>query len=143
MLIVIEKDGIASVRTVPGDDPEAIQMEVERLTAAGFAPQIIERNALPASREFRGAWKVGGGKVDVDMPTARTIHMDRIRKARDKTLSVKDVEYMQADEAGNSTLKAEIVAQKQYLRDIPQSFDLESCVTPDELSAAWPPGLER
>lgn len=143
MLILIEKDGIVSVVTVPGDDPEAIQSEAGRLRDEGYEPEIVERTAIPPSREFRNAWKVGNGKVVVDMATARTKHMDRIRKARDKALKVQDVKYVLADEAGDTTRKAEVVALKQYLRDIPQIFDLEWCASPEELSVAWPPGLDR
>lgn len=143
MLIMITKDEICSLATVADETSEGYEREMERLTAEGFAPVLIERSAVPVSREFRNAWKVGSDKVDVDMPTARTIHMDRIRKARAKALTVKDVEYLLADEAGNATAKATIAAQKQALRDIPQTFDLSTAATPEELTALWPDGLER
>lgn len=142
-IIFSQQDGRMAVFYPSDISHETYQREFDRIASEGYAPEIVERTAIPASREFRNAWKKGEGKVDIDMATARTIHMDRIRKARDKALKVQDVKYLLADEGGDMTRKAEVAAQKQYLRDIPQNFDLESCQTPEELSAAWPPGLDR
>jgi hypothetical protein len=142
-IIFSQQDGRLAVFYPSDNSPETYQREFERIAADGNDPEIVDWTDIPASREFRDAWKKGVGKVDIDMATARTIHMDRIRKARDKALKERDVKYLLADESGDSARKAVVAAQKQYLRDIPQNFDLESCQTPEELSAAWPPGLDR
>lgn len=98
---------------------------------------------LPSDRTFRGAWKAAAGAVDVDMPKAREIHMDRIRQSRDKALVVKGREYMIADEKGHTADKQAIAAEKQVLRDLPQTFDLSVAKTTEELVTAWPAELDR
>ena len=42
----------------------------------------------------------------------------------------------------NAKHKKKIALAKQALRDLPQTFDLSSPVTPDELKAAWPDELK-
>lgn len=89
---------------------------------------------IPPDRTFRDAWKIEGGKPAVDMSKARTIHMDRIRKVRDRELAKLDVEQLKG---------RDVAAQKQKLRDIPQTFDLTVAATPDELKALWPAELPK
>ena len=91
--------------------------------------EIVTEADLPQDRLFRNAW---GHDLKVDMDKAREIHMDKIRKARDKAMKALDVE----------TLKGrDVQAQKQVLRDIPQTFDLSVATTPEELTELWPDGL--
>jgi hypothetical protein len=75
------------------------------------------------------------------MSKARGIQMDRIREVRNKELAKKDVEYMKALEADDGSAKT-IAAEKQALRDIPQTFDLTTD-TPEQLKEKWPEGLPR
>ena len=95
----------------------------------------------PLDRTFRKAWveKVLG-EVDVDMPKARGVHMDVIRKARNIELAAKDITFMRAVEAGDTSAQATIATEKQTLRDIPQTFDLTTD-TPEQLKAKWPSEL--
>ena len=79
--------------------------------------------------------------VRVNMPKARDIHMDKIREMRNKELAKKDIEYMRALEADDGSSTA-IAAEKQALRDIPQTFDLTTD-TPEELKEKWPEGLPK
>jgi len=97
---------------------------------------------LAPIRVFRSAWKVEAGVVDVDMPKARGIQMDKIREVRNKELAKKDIEFMRAIEDGDTDVQATIKAKKQELRDIPQTFDLTTD-TPEELKAKWPEGLPK
>lgn len=91
--------------------------------------EIVTEADLPQDRLFRNAW---GHDLKVDMDKAREIHMDKIRKARDKAMKALDVE----------TLKGrDVQAQKQALRDIPQTFDLSVASTPEELIKLWPENL--
>ena len=53
----------------------------------------------------------------------------------------RDVEYMKALEADDGSAKT-IAAEKQALRDIPQTFDLITD-TADELKEKWPEGLPK
>ena len=80
--------------------------------------------------------------LGVDMAKARTIHMDVIRRARNKELAKEDVNYMKAMESGDASAQAAVAAKKQTLRDIPATFDLTTGVTTtDQLKAKWPTEL--
>lgn len=99
---------------------------------------------LPADRSFRDAWvrHTGPGPAaTVDMAKARLIHMGRIRDARDAALKDKDVEWMRAMGAKDQTLADQVEAERQMLRDLPQTFNLSVALTPDELKALWPAQL--
>lgn len=90
---------------------------------------IRDDSEIPTDRTFRNAWTMD---LTVDMDKAREIHMDRIRVVRDEELKRLDIE----------TLKGvDVQKEKQALRDIPQTFDLDKAETPDELKALWPKEL--
>jgi hypothetical protein len=110
---------------------------------AGKPFQIVSRASLPGSRVFRDAWKPGQGRVDVDLIKAQKIHMGRIRAERDKALTSLDLDYLRADERGAAAEKVAIAAEKQRLRDLPETFDLTGAETPEALNALWPEGLSR
>jgi hypothetical protein len=55
--------------------------------------------------------------IGIDINKAKDIHKDKIREVRNPLLQAKDVEYMRAQESGNAEKVAEIVAEKQALRD--------------------------
>ena len=76
------------------------------------------------------------------MPTARGVHMDKIREVRNNELTKKDIEFMRAIEDGDIDAQASIKAKKQELRQIPQTFDLTTD-TPEELKEKWPEGLPK
>jgi hypothetical protein len=103
---------------------------------------VLDHTELP-SKVFRNAWIDTGKKVVVDMPAARGIHMNRIRVDRDKELSKKDVEYIRALEVRGTTEIKRVIAEKQALRDIPQTFDLSSYLASETLHGAWPSELPR
>ena len=107
--------------------------------------RVIDDSELPAEQALRGveptfrdAWEDTGTAVQVNMPKAQVIHMERIREVRNAELAKLDVPYMKALEAGDPVEQQRIAAPKQALRDIPQTFDLSGFGTPEELTAAWP-----
>lgn len=103
------------------------------------AEHLERRSGAPT---FRDAWEDTGVVVQVNMPKARGIHMDRIRVVRDDELSKQDVEFVKALESGDTIKQTEIARLKQTLRDIPQTFDLTTPNdTPEELKALWPTDL--
>ena len=55
--------------------------------------------------------------IGIDINKAKDLHKDKIREVRNPLLQAKDVEYMRAQESGNTEKIAEIVAEKQALRD--------------------------
>ncbi len=119
------------------------EFTVEDIIGFGDVPKdsvkelIVEVASLP-SRSFRGAWKLDASSVLVDMKKARDIHMDRIREFRDKELRRLDGEYIEALEDNDTAKENAVKAQKQTLRDIPQTFKLDSFKKSETLEAAWP-----
>ena len=55
--------------------------------------------------------------IGININKAKDLHKDKIREVRNPLLQAKDVEYMRAQESGNTEKIAEIVAEKQALRD--------------------------
>jgi hypothetical protein len=78
--------------------------------------------------------------INVNMTKARVIHMDAIRVVRNAELAAKDITFMRAVEAGDTSAQSTIATEKQVLRDIPQTFDLSSR-TPQQLKGKWPAEL--
>lgn len=83
--------------------------------------------------DFRDAWRWSGG-LAVYLPAAREVAADRLRIAREPLLAALDVAYLRAVEQGADT--AEIVAEKQRLRDLPAVA--AAAVSLDELRAIVP-----
>ena len=90
-----------------------------------------------------GAWEMDAdGFPTVNMPKARGVHMDKIRVVRNAELVKKDLPSLRALEDGDTDAQATIAAEKQTLRQIPQTFDLTTDNdTPLELEAKWPSEL--
>lgn len=98
---------------------------------------------LLSDRYFRDAWEDRPGAIIVNLVKARPIHMSRIRQVRDVELAKLDVPFLRAVETGNVLEQQRLAAQKQALRDLPQTFGLETFTTPEALKAAWPTILPR
>lgn len=101
---------------------------------------IMDADALPARDEFRNAWGVVGGKVEVDIERARPIQRDRLRALRAPLLAALDVDMLRAIEAGDSAAQRDITRRKQALRDVTSVPDIDSASTLAELRAA---GMDR
>ena len=69
--------------------------------------------------------------ITVNIPKAKDITKDRLRRDRKPLLEAQDILFMQAQESGADT--TDIVAEKQRLRDITKGVD--SCTTTDQLKA--------
>ena len=126
---------------------DAIDLEalVAKDVPAGAPFEICDSLDLPKGREFRNAWVNHPTRpgLEVDMPKARVIHMDRIRAKRDEALAASDGPMLRAMENNDAPEIARLKAERQALREIPQTFALNGATTPAELSALWPPGLAR
>jgi hypothetical protein len=68
-------------------------------------------------------------RITINLTKAKDITKDRLRAERAPLLQSLDVQFQRALETGENT--AEIVAEKQRLRDITQLAD--AATTPDEL----------
>jgi len=130
-------------------DDDFLASRVLKDVPVGVTPHIIEDDnpeikAFLDDGTFRKAWDYVGNALTVDMPTARGVHMARIRNARNIQLAAKDITFMRAMEAGDTSAQVTIATEKQVLRDIPQTFDLTTDNdTPVELLAKWPEGLPK
>ena len=96
---------------------------------------------LPGNRLFRDDWRMAGGRPRVDMTLARETHMNRIREMRDQKLAELDTEWQKALEENDAAKRRNIEAEKQRLRDLPQTFDLAGAETPEALVDLWPENL--
>ena len=93
---------------------------------------IVDSNTLPnADNDFFNAWELADGVVNVNLDKAKAITKNRLRAERAPLLAAQDVAFQRAMETGAST--AEIVAEKQRLRDITNLAD--TCTTTAELRA--------
>lgn len=90
----------------------------------------IEKDEIPTSRAFRGAWN---HELAVDMARARDIKRDMLRRERAPVLSSLDTDYMRADENNDVAEKENIAIRKQALRDITKHKALEDANTPEAL----------
>ncbi len=117
----------------------------QRVPSDATNVQVIDTVDIPTDRTFRNAWENKTTHVEVNMPKARIMHMDVIRKIRDIKLKILDTELMIAQEQqeqGDIALATSLISQKQVLRDIPQIFDLTVATTPDELKILMPSELK-
>lgn len=99
---------------------------------------VVESGDIPTDRTFRDAWTHQAGAISVDMPAARNIHRDTLRRAREPMLKVLDVEWQRAQESNDNELMSQVATGKQLLRDAPAHPDIEAAQTPEELKAIWP-----
>ena len=60
------------------------------------------------------------------------------REERDKKFLELDVQFMKALEVDDTTLKSNVISQKNILRDFPSTITNDSFSTIDELRALWP-----
>lgn len=117
-------------------EAKALQRALDRLPADAANVKVVEESALPADRTFRDAWvqnPADSHMPKIDMPKAREVHRNRIRVLRAPLLASLDTEYMRADEAGDTTKKEQIAAQKQVLRDMTDSAAIDQAATPEAL----------
>lgn len=73
--------------------------------------------------------------IRIDMPKAREIKKNLIRPERNARLVVLDAEFMKALEDGDIARQNQIKAQKNKLRNAPDSPKIAAARTPDELKA--------
>ena len=142
--IIQRKDGgISIVHPAPKSkrEDETEEQWLDRVFAKATPKRAIfediDKSKVPLDRTFREAWTHNGRGIEIDMPKAKAIHVERWRLARKPLLDALDVEYMRALEDGNTVKMAELKAKKQALRDVTK-IDLLVVTTPDELKKVWP-----
>ena len=132
------------INTTPPEqitEAQAEQRAWAKLPKDAINPRFVEESEVPTDRAFRNAW-VDTGTVAVDMPKAREIHKDNLRRQRAPLLVSLDVDYQRADERGDTAEKARVAAKKQALRDATADPSIAAAKTPEELKAAIPEALK-
>jgi hypothetical protein len=117
-----------------------LQREVDR--TAGLARPIkgfrrIDEIEVPTDRTFRNAWK-DTGMIEVDMLKARELLLEKLRIARTQKLSELDADWMKATGQGDKAEAEKVEAERQKLRDLPETVGVELAETPEDLKALWP-----
>jgi hypothetical protein len=147
-IVTAEYDSNDKVRFKRNPSIAYIEKEIARSTSVFEAHLLpiagwrrLEDGDLPADRTFRLAWKDSSDGITVDMPKAREIHRQHLRVQRAPLLDALDVEYIRADEAGDTASKKRIAKRKQELRDVTDDPAIAKAKTPDELKAVMPPAL--
>lgn len=143
--------GLSIVNAAP---KESLERVLGPLTDAAYRAHVLERS-IPANatnvqelsedwsppdidRTFRDAWRQGQDKVHVDMPLARDVWREHLRRLRAPRLRALDVEYQRADENNDAQHKRDIALQKQALRDVTADPAVEAAQTPEELRLVIP-----
>lgn len=137
VIIYNNEEGQASI--VYPIEGQALDKVIAKAVPPGVSYQVINKSDVPSDKTFRNALMVKNKTLEFDMPRARQIHMDRIRVDRDKKLKELDVEFIKALETGKNT--AALVQQKQKLRNIPQTFNLNTATDIETLKRRWPDEL--
>ncbi len=128
VIIFTNDNGGVSVCIPTGELP--IEQVLTKDCPAGAI--IVDSDTLPNEHnDFFNAWELADDVVSVNFDKAKAITKDRLRAERKPLLEAQDVAFQRALESGADT--AEIVAEKQRLRDVTQLAD--SATTLDELKA--------
>lgn len=129
MKVVIKNpDGSIGIMHHVLDCGLTLEQIIAKDVPAGLPYEVVEDSAILTDRTFRNAWK---HDLSVDIPKAQEITKARIRNERKPLLEALDVEVMR--NMSDPVKLAEIEAQKQVLRDLPQQVD--NLKTVDELKA--------
>lgn len=124
----------------------AIAMEVAKATALGPKAvrwRVIGDDVAPSDRQYRDAWIDDGAKIVHHMPKAREIHLAQVREVRDRKLAELDQQFMRALEKDDKQEQKRVAAEKQALRDLPATIDVEKAATVEDLKALWPANLPK
>jgi len=103
---------------------------------------VVDEADLPTDRVFRDAWRITGGAVTVDMPTAREIYRTQLRQIRVPLLAALDVAFIRTLETGDTVERAAIIAKKEALRAITSDPAIDAAQTPEQLKAVIPAALQ-
>lgn len=99
--------------------------------------RITSKSSIPSDRTFRNAWMDQDNQIAVNMDSAKTIWLDKWRKARKTELEKLDIEFSKALGQQNQDAASLIESKRQALRDITQ-IDLSEVTSAEALKNIWP-----
>jgi hypothetical protein len=79
---------------------------------------LIRKLGLPVYTNLIGAYKLTENTFEINVDDAKEFQIMRFREARTPILQSLDIDYLKADEKGDSQLKLEIATKKNALRDV-------------------------
>lgn len=115
------------------------ELSIEEVAAKdvpeGVAYEIIEDDAIPADRTFRGAWVANGAAIEVDLSKAKEIAHDVRRAKRAEEFAPLD-EVIAKQIPGNDP--AQVEAERQAIRDKYATVQnqIDAAATPEEIKSA-------
>jgi len=115
------------------------ELSIEEVAAKdvpeGVAYEIVEDDAIPSDRTFRGAWVANGAAVEVDLDHAKEIGHDKRRAQRAEEFAPLD-RVISLQLPGMDATAAE--AGRQLIRDkyAQVQAEIEAAASPDEIKAA-------
>jgi hypothetical protein len=115
------------------------ELSIEEVAAKdvpeGVAYEIVEDDAIPSDRTFRGAWVMGDCCVEHDLDKCKAIGHDKRRAARAEEFAPLD-EVIAKQIPGNDP--AEVEAERQLVRDkyVAVQDQIDAAASPDEIKAA-------
>lgn len=127
-----QDNSIAIMSLAPGAEQEDAIKKFQDSHPKGFYDEYYKIDLeLPLDREFRDAWTLKDNKIVVDNKKAMSIHLERIRAARNAALENLDKEQLRWMHAED--MQKLINDRKQELRDLPAKIK----------SLDWPEGLSK
>jgi len=132
-IIYTNNKGGVSVIIPTGELP--IEEVAAKDVPEGVAYEIVEDDAIPSDRTFRGAWVANGAAVEVDLDQAKEIGHDKRRQQRAEEFAPLD-EVIAKQIPGNDP--AEVEAERQLIRDKYAAVQdqIDAAASPDEIKAA-------
>lgn len=130
-----EKTGIWTRRATDELIAEEVQKACDSTPEHGAAVswRVVKPGEVPADRTYRDALTDDGKKIQHDMPRAREVHRQHIRKRRATVLRELDGQWMRATGRGNAAEAKRIEGERQKWRDMPADARIEAAQTVEEL----------
>lgn len=150
VIVWVRSDGGLSICSpcISKDDPTNMSEEQALLRALqkdvpeeAENVRILNRSDLPEDLYFRNAWELTSQGITISKQKALDIHVNRIRYARGKELEKLDKAWMRASGQKNTQEADAIEAKRQYLRDLPQTLNINDFSSVEEIKAFWPQDL--
>jgi len=126
---------VAKVVVPDGVDDEYIETAIAKMTESwalssvesAWLPVVswaqVDNNHFPADYSFRNAWVNDNGAVAVDLPKAKEITKDRLRRERVALFAANDIAINDALLAKDDAAQALAIAERDRLRDLPALAD--------------------
>jgi hypothetical protein len=129
-------DGVCISR-IPEENTEAIDLAKKNNYVEITMPFCMD----DPNHIVREAWVLVDQKIEIDMEKAKTLFLNHLRKIRDHKFKLLDVEQLKALAVEDKEKIQEIEAEKEALRNMPESINWDMVETVYDLFHVMPPIL--